>query len=296
MRKIQIIAVFFLIISHCALGQTNLQVASKQIEKTLPYKSGYELSIEGEKADVIVQSSANNIIKVSVEITAKHPDLNKAKQDLEQVEFDAEVVGRRVVLRNFIKPYANGKKPDANLKTKYMIYVPSDCAVQLKNNFGKTNVSNLYNFLQMYTEFSQVALNNVKGKINIDTKFGDINGKNLDGDVHINSRRSNITLSEIRGSYNINMAYGKANITASQEQINLNLVGDNADVIFNPYKKPYAYDLNTKSGLIELPQNLAFSINDGGGQNLKSASFRPSGQVRGVVTIKMNFGNIKVVN
>ena len=131
--------------------------------------------------------------------------------------------------------------------------------------------------------------------MNIDSKFGDISGKNIDGDVKINSRRSNITLSDLKGNYNINMSYGKANITSNLEQINLNITGDNADVVFNPYKKPYAYDLNTKSGLIDLPQNLAFSINDGG-QNLKSATFRPTGQVRGLVTIKMNFGNIKVVN
>ncbi len=276
-------------------GQTTLQVATKNIEKTLPYKSGYELSIEGEKADVIVQAGSGNVVKVSVEITAKNPDFNEAKQDLEQVQFDAEVQGKRVILRNYIKPYANGKKPASSLKTKYLIYVPSDCAVKLKNNFGKTNVSNLYNFLQMYTEFSQVALNNIRGKVHVDSKFGDVSGKNIDGDVRINTRRSNVTLSDLKGTYNINMSYGKANITSNIEPISLNIIGDNADVLFNPYKKPYAYDLNTKSGTIDLPQNLAFSVNDGG-QNLKSATFRPSGQVRGVVTIKMNFGNIKVVN
>ncbi len=291
--------IFILTIAVCCAAflsaQTTLQVATKNIEKTLPYKSGYELSIEGEKADVIVQAGTGNVVKVLVEITAKNPNLNQAKQDLEQVSFDAEVQGRRVILRNFIKPYSNGKKPESSLKTKYLIYVPSECAVQLKNNFGKTTVSNLYNFLQMYTEFSQVSVTNIRGKVNIDSKFGDIQGKNIDGDVRINTRRSNIALSDLKGNYNINMSYGKANITSNLEQINLNITGDNADVTFNPYKKPYAYDLNTKSGLIDLPQNLAFSINDGG-QNLRSATFRPSGQVKGMVTIKMNFGNIKVVN
>jgi hypothetical protein len=287
--------IVFLLSNVWAIAQTTLQVATKNIEKTLPYKSGFELSIEGEKADVFVQAGGGNLIKVSAEISSKHPDLNKAKQDLEQVQFDAEVQGRRVVLRNFIKPYANGKKPESSLKTKYTIYVPSDCAVQLKNNFGKTSVSNLLNFLQMRTEFSQVALNNLKGKVNVDTKFGDVSGKNLDGEVKINARRSNVTMTDLKGTYDINMSYGKANITSNIEPINLTITGDNADVIFNPYKKAYAYDLNAKGGTIDLPQNLTFSINESG-QNIRSATFRPSGTVRGNVTIKMNFGSIKVVN
>lgn len=287
--------IFFLILGYLCIAQKTLQVATKNIEKTLPYKTGYELSIEGEKADVVVQAGSGNVVKVSVEITAKNPSMTIAKQDLEQVNFDAEVQGRRVILRNYVKPYANGKKPESSLKTKYLIYVPSDCAVQLKNNFGKTNVSNLYNFLQLYTEFSQVALNNIKGKVNVDTKFGDVVGKNLDGNVMINARRSNITLSDLKGSYTLNSSHGNVNVTANLEPINLNVSGDNTNVVFNAYQKPYAYDLNTKKGTIDLPQNLAFSINDGG-QNLKSATFRPTGQVRGVVTIKVNFGNIKVLN
>ena len=286
-----------LVLIQCSVifGQATLQVATKNIEKTLPYKAGYELNIEGEKADVVVQAGNGNVVKVSVEITSKNPDMTIAKQDLEQVVFDAEVQGKRVLLRNFIKPYQNGKKPESSIKTKYLIIVPSDCAVQLKNSFGKTNVSNLYNFLQMYTEFSQVGLNNIRGKIRIDSKFGDINAKNIDGDVKINARRSNITMSDLKGTYNITMSYGKANINANLEPISLAVTGDNADVYFNPYKKPYAYDLNTKSGTIDLPQNLAFSVSDGS-QNIKSATLRPPGQVRGMVTIKMNFGNIKVIN
>ena len=164
MRKNIFIVSIILLSCGFLQGQSTLQVATKNIEKTLPYKSGYELSIEGEKADVIVQAGSGNVVKVLVEISSKNPDFNQAKLDLEQVIFDAEVQGKRVILRNFIKPYNNGKKPESSLKTKYQIFVPSDCAVQLKNNFGKTTVSNLYNFLQMYTEFSQVSITNIRGK------------------------------------------------------------------------------------------------------------------------------------
>lgn len=288
--------IFLLLMFELIAGaQTTMQVVSKNIEKTLPYRSGYELSIEGEKADVVIQAGNSNLIKVSVEITSKNPDLAVAKQDLEQVHFEAELQGRKVVIRNFLKPYANGKKPASSIKTKYLIVIPSECAVQLKNNFGKTNVSNLYNFLQMYTEFSQIGLNNLRGKVNVDAKFGDIYAKNIDADVKINARRTNITMSELKGNYQISMSYGKANISSNLEPINLNVSGDHADVLFMPFNKPYTYDLNTRSGTLDVPQNLSFSISDAG-QNMRTALLRPQGQIKGIVTIKMNFGNIKVVN
>jgi Putative adhesin len=275
-------------------AQTTLEVAVKTIEKTLPYKPGYELSIEGEKADVIVQAGANSVVKVLIEITSKNPNLEEAKKDLEQVHFDAEVQGRKVILRNYTKPYNNGDKPKSSLRTAYRIYVPSECAVALKNTFGKANISNLFKFFHSRTEFCNVTLQNMKGKINVDSRFGDIVGKQLDGDVRINARRSNVSLSQLRGTYNLNMYYGKANIMADAGQINLNVIGENADVTFFPYGKTYNYDLAAKGGEISLPQNLSFSINDNGA-NGKSAFFKPQ-NTQQLITIKINMGNVKVVN
>ncbi len=281
-------------VSYTTLAQTTLEVAVKSIEKTLPYKAGYELSIEGEKADVIVQAGANSVVKVMVEITSKNPNLEEAKRDLEQVHFDAEVQGRKVILRNYTKPYNNGEKPKSSLKTSYRIYVPSQCAVALKNSFGKANISNLMNFLQSQTKFCSVTLQNLKGKINVDSRFGDVVGKQLDGDVRINARRSNVTLTQIKGSYNLNMYYGKASIMADAGQINLNVFGENSDVTFYPMGRAYNYDLSAKGGEISLPQNLSFSINDNG-SNGKSAYLKPQ-NTQQMITIKVNMGNVKVVN
>ncbi len=290
--KIFIIILGFSTFSSTA--QTTLQVATKNVVRTLPYKPGYELSIDGEKADVIIQAGANSVVKVMAEITSKNPNLAEAQKDLEQVQFDAEVVGKQVILRNFTKPFSNGQKPKSNLAVSYRIYVPSECAVQLKNKFGKASISNLFNLFQSKTEFCNVTLQNIKGKINIDTKFGDITGKQLSGDVRIKAHRSNLSLSQLKGNYNINIDHGNANIVADIAQINLNLYGENSNVIFAPHGRSYNYDLSAKGGEISLPQNLSFSINDNG-SNGKSAYFKPQ-NTQQVITIKVNMGSVKVVN
>jgi hypothetical protein len=275
-------------------AQTTLQVATKNIVRTLPYKPGYELSIDGEKADVIIQAGANSVVKVMVEITSKNPNLSDAQKDIEQVQFDAEVVGKQVILRNFTKPFSNGQKPKSNLSVAYRIYVPSECAVDLKNKFGKASISNLFNLFQSKTEFCNVTLQNIKGKINIDSKFGDITGKQLSGDVRIKAHRSNVSLSQLKGNYNINIDHGNANIVADIAQINLSIYGENANVVFAPHGRSYNYDLSAKGGEISLPQNLSFSINDNGSYG-KSAYFKPQ-NTQQVITIKVNMGSVKVVN
>jgi Putative adhesin len=280
--------------SMLANAQTTLQVASKNIERTLPYKQGYELSLEGEKADVTILAGANGVIKVSVEIFAENPSLIDARVDLEQVQFEANVAGQRVILRNYIKPFADGKKPKSNLKTIYRIYVPSNCAVDLKNKFGKANISNLFNFFKSKTEFCNVTLQNMNGGMNIESKFGDVVGSNISGEVYINATRSNVNLKQLRGSYFINNSYGNTIVDASTEQINLKIYGEQSNVVFYAHQKPYNYDISAKGGDISLPKNLSFMLNDHGewGKNaLQSVK-----NTQQVVTIKVNFGSVKVID
>jgi hypothetical protein len=185
-------------------------------------------------------------------------------------------------------------KPNSNLVTSYVIYVPSQCAVDLKNKFGKASISNLFNIFQSKTEFCNVTLQNIKGNISIDSRFGDVSGRDLDGNVYVKAHRSNVTLSQLKGTYSMNIDHGKASISADISQINLTVYGDNSDVVFFPHGRSYNYDLMAKGGEISLPQNLSFSVSDNGNYG-KNAFLKPQ-NTQQAITIKVNMGNVKVVN
>ncbi|MBK9012651.1 MAG: hypothetical protein IPM82_00365 [Saprospiraceae bacterium] len=57
-------------------GQTTLQVVTKVMENTFPYKNGTEVNIEGEKAEIKVETWNRSEVKVLVELIAKHTDKN----------------------------------------------------------------------------------------------------------------------------------------------------------------------------------------------------------------------------
>ena len=297
MKFIQKIGILALLIAISANGmaQTTLQVVSKTIEKTMPYKNGYEVNIEGEKAEIKVETWEKNEVKVLTEIIAKHPDKKIAERDLDLMEYTNAQHGKDIYFRNYISK--SGPKPESDLKAIYTITLPADCPVYLKNNFGLTNVSNLTNSLKIHSEFSKILLENLQGSIGVNSRFGDITGRNIDGDVSLTTRRSDVTLHDIKGNWNINAQYGimKFFTNPSPELLTMNINAEKSDVyFFDPQPNYYGYTLTAHYGNISVPNDLKFNYLENTNQ-LKKAIF--SSQVgQSNISIKISFGDITIRN
>jgi hypothetical protein len=278
-------------------AQTTLQVVTKTIEKTLPYKNGNEVNIEGEKAEIFVETWNRNEVKVLTEIIAKHPDKKTAEKDLESMIYTSEQHGNKIYFRNYIKEGKNGKKPASDLKAIYTITLPADCPVYLKNNFGIANVSNLSKALRIHSEFSKINLENLRGQIGIDTRFGDVEGRLIDGNVKINSRRSDLVFHEIKGTWNINAQYGimKFFTNPSPELLSLNIVAEKSDVyFFDPKPNYYGYTLQAHYGTISVPNELKFNYLENTDQLKKAIFSSKIGSSN--ISIKISFGDIVIRN
>jgi len=276
-----------------ARAQLTLQVVSKTIEKTFPYQSGYEVNIEGEKAEIQVQTWDKDEVRVQVEIIARHPERRRAEKDLEAMVFSSDQHGRNLYFRNYIRAPEGQPQPESDLKALYTITLPADCPVYLKNHFGVTNVSNLTNALRVQGEFSKIWLENLRGTIGVNSRFGDIEGRFIDGDVTLNTRRSNITLHEIRGRWNITAHYGliKLFTDPNENLVSLNIDAQKADVyFFDPRPNAYGYMLTAHYGNITVPNDLKFNFLENT-QQVKKAIFS-SRMMNGSISIKISFGDI----
>lgn len=297
MKFIQNIILSFLsvLLPVSLLGQTTLHVVSKTIEKTMPYKNGYEVNIEGEKAEIKVETWDKNEVKVLTEIIAKHPDKAVAENDLDLMEYTAEQHGTDIYFRNYVAK--KGPQPSSELKAIYTITLPADCPVYLKNNFGLTDVSNLTNSLKIHSEFSKILLENIQGSVGVNSRFGDIIGKKIDGDVNLTTRRSDITLHEIKGNWNINAHYGimKFFTNPSPELLTMNINAEKSDVyFFDPKPNLYGYSLTAHYGNISVPNDLKFNYLENSDQLKKAIFSSQMGQSN--ISIKISFGDITIRN
>lgn len=292
-----------LILTTCLLlanglwAQTTLQVVSKKIEKSWPYVDGSEVSIEGEKAEIKVETWESNEVKVVVEIISRHPDKKTAEQDIQAMIFKDEMHSDKIYFRNYVN---KDLKPESDLSVTYIVTLPEDCPVYLKNHFGLTHVSDLTNALTIVSEFSKIFLNNLKGNIGVTTRFGDLDGEFINGNVSINSRRSDVTLREIKGNWDINSQYGVIKLFTvpypSAGLLSLNIDAEKSDVyFFDPEPGNYGFNLVAKYGNITAPQDLKFNYLENT-KELKKAIFSSKIGDTNSISIKISFGDIIIKN
>ncbi|MEZ4987063.1 MAG: hypothetical protein R2795_18825 [Saprospiraceae bacterium] len=237
------------------MAQEVVQVVTKVVEKTFNYQTGYEVNVEGQKAEIFVETWQKPQISVRLEISAKHPKREVAEADMETVNFVAQRIKNKIYLRNY--RFGGDTQTASVLSVTYHITLPEDCPVYVKNYFGAANISNLTNRLRIFGEYSQIDIDNVKGLLDIRSRFGDIVGEKIDGNVTINARRSDVTLYEIAGHYQINAQYGILRLQPTSGLLGMDISAEKSEVhLYGDHPELFAYSLTSTHGSVNTPDNL----------------------------------------
>lgn len=267
------------------------EVVTKTIEDTYPYTPGRELAVEGEKAEIFVETWAKQEIHVKVVMTARHSRLEDARTDIENLQYVADDAGQKIFLKNNIRD--PNHRPRSELTVHYYITLPEECPVYLKSHFGGATISNLRNQLRINGEFSAINIDNVQGILDIRTRFGDITGERIDGNVMINSRRSDINLFDVGGTFTINAQYGELNLSPNLNMRDLQIIADKSDVyIYEPIGgEGLAYDLSLNNGEVKLPNDK--SITElARTTEVRRFTIRPDQERMGTITASVAFGDL----
>ncbi|WP_170067632.1 DUF4097 family beta strand repeat-containing protein [Neolewinella xylanilytica] len=282
----------FLIVGAGLSGQSDMrEVVTKTIEDTYAYRSGSELAVEGEKAEIFVETWDKPKIHVRVVMTARHKRLETAELELENLELVTEVAGQKIFLKN--RRLDKGHEPESELSVEYFITLPEECPVYLKSHFGGATISNLRNRLRINGEFSAINIDNVEGLLDIRTRFGDITGEKIDGNVVINARRSDINLLDVGGTFTINAQYGELKLSPNINMRDLRINADKSDVyIYEPDGgERLAYELASNNGEMILPANRKL-IELERTSEWRRIQIGAGGERTGTITASVTFGNL----
>ena len=268
------------------------EVVTKTIQDTYAYTSGSELAVEGEKAEIYVETWSKQEISVKVVLTARHPQLERAKRELESLEFITEVAGKKIFLKNRLADA--DLNPESELTVEYYIILPEECPVYLKSHFGGATISNLRNRLRINGEFSAINIDNVQGLLDIRTRFGDIVGEKIDGNVVINARRSDIDLLDVGGTFTINAQYGDLKLSPNLNMRDLRVNADKSNVtIYEPAggEDGLAYELSSNNGELRVPDNRSLIELDRTNE-WRRIQIGPASERVGTITASVTFGNL----
>ena len=267
------------------------EVVTKTIEDTYDYRTGSELAVEGEKAEIFVETWSKPKIHVRVVMRSRHRLLEQAEADLQNLEFVTEVAGQKIFLKN--KRRDEEHQPKSDLTVEYFITLPEECPVYLKSHFGGATISNLRNRLRINGEFSAINIDNVEGLLDIRTRFGDITGEKIDGNVVINARRSDINLLDVGGSFTINAQYGELRLSPNLNMRDLRVNADKSDVyIYEPDGgERLAYELASNNGELILPDNRQL-VELERTNEWRRIQIGPGGERTGTITASVTFGDL----
>lgn len=270
--------------------QTLLQVVTKQIEKTIPYEEGYEVNVEGEKAEIVIKTWDKNEVYLKLDLIAKHPEKQVAKKDLKLMKHVADRIGNKIYLRNYLAIGDDVPKPKSNLKARYIITIPAECPVNLNNYFGQADIQDVRKELNVNSEFCKLLLNNIEGMVQINTNFGDIDANRMNGTMEIVANRSNMILRQLVGDFDIKAKYGFIQIDTEIDNVNLNIDANKSDVQFVRPLKGFNFTLTAEHGGMVLPEQMLFKFLENN-QEVQKAIYK-SDKARGKVNIKTYFGKI----
>lgn len=281
-------------ILHLGFAQNGtMQVVTKRIDKTFSYRDGYSLNIEGERAEVRVETWSKPEIKVQIVFTAKHSKKEQAEKDLEKMRYITNKEKNKIYLRNYLEVPEGSPEPQSQLVANYVIMMPEECPIYIKNNYGLIDAKDLMSSLKLNTRFSRIGLENIIGDIDINTSFGDLFADNLDGNIKIVSRRSDMTLKHMRGRYDINAQYGILNFFATEQLRDFNLKADKSNVFIHTLQPgAFSYNLSVQNGRVDYPNELKFKLLDMKDTGIKKITFKPNKEYYPNVTISITFGDL----
>ena len=274
-----------------ALAQTTLQVVSQNIEKTLPWKPGMELFVNGEKADVTVVSTDSEVIRVSAELSAKHPSLDTAQVDVKAWQFVVSTVGNKIYVRAYVGVPAGKRAPVSNMRAHILISAPKQCPVNLSNRFGRAKLEHLEAPVTLSGYFCRFDLYALSGGLRIESEHGPVEGRDLKGPVDIKGKRADVTLREIAGDCAIQTEYGSVHLSTDQHTGNVRISGQNTNIaLSSPDTGTHHYRLKTSYGNLDVPDK--FDKSGATGKELHASYQAKPGSP--TIDVETSFGHIKV--
>ncbi len=272
-------------------AQGTLHVASKSFNTMVATPTIKVLHINAEKADIELIAWDRAEISVAMELSARHPDKATATKDLGKLQYLADRSGKDYYLRNYILLKEGENKPVSNLKTRYTIYLPATCSVDLKNTFGTIMMKGLTNNLQLKADFCTTSLSNLKGKGALGTSFGELKTNEVTGTFTFTSDHTNLRLEGIGGSIKMNATYGTVEILPSAGLTSLSILSKKAVVtLMTRNWQMFDYTINSAYTNMQLPSGFKWKRNT---EDFKDAFFSPKNQLASV-QINAEFGNVTI--
>jgi hypothetical protein len=257
MNFIKLLAATYCLLTaaYCA-AQTKVQVVSKTVERDVAADVA-RLTIQANKADVVVRGWAKPTMALKVRYVAKHPDRATAEREVEYLGYDLRQKGNTAELTNRYTIPQTAGKVQSTLAVTMEVWLPQRAGLSVGAMFGDLTLADLGGEVQVRYEYGRLTMTNLTGKTNATSVYGDLEANNTAGQLTLKTEKANVLLRGLSGAATLQCRYGHLTVRPDADLSALTVTASRTEVLLLPRRyDDFQYDLRSTYAEINVPASL----------------------------------------
>ncbi|MEO9869615.1 DUF4097 family beta strand repeat-containing protein [Ekhidna sp.] len=290
MNKIKAYILFCVILGYTeSFAQTQVEVITKTVEKTIPLRSGYDVSLQGQGAKIFVGESESNDIRVRLKLISKGLTKSIAERELEYQKYAIDEFKKTVVIRNYLLLPSN-KELSTIQETVMEVRIPKGVDLSITNSFGSIELIKLTGKMDIKNDYGDIIINDFNGECIIKGNYGDFKGSNLKGKLFLDTDHVEITLDSFTGTSKINSNLGNVLIKNPYQMKHLEINGEKSDITIETRNlKSYLWKIRSKYGSLDVPHSMQEADSDKSETKILSGN-----ENQPLIELSTDFGDIMI--
>jgi hypothetical protein len=226
-------------------GQVKTSVLTRILEKQYSIREMPLLNINTERGIITVKGWERNEIKVTLKLSAKNKDLDKARKELDYMKYSITGTWNSVYVSNRMLLTNPNQEISSVIIAEYEIFVPYSTKIHAENRFGKLVIRDIKGLLEGELNYSDLSLLRKSGEINFLITIGDFSCTKSKLNGKIVTKHSNLSISETIGRLILETEYGNLRLNYGSELLRLGVISNATDInIENKSCKPLQLHLS----------------------------------------------------
>lgn len=234
-----------------APAQTKVKVLTRVTEKSYAFSEEFLLDIDAEKADITIETIPGDSLYFILKQIVKNTNLNIAEKHLKAQKFSENKSRERLFLKNYILFDGPNENSGSIFKNEYIIKVPSNCHVRVKNSLGNTVLTNLKKTALVNVTYGKVEVNELNGKLDANVSLGEltINQGMINGTIE--AKNTVVKLQNPSGNITGKLEFGSLSLFLNGNPLITELLTSYCETtIINKSEGSYAFVLESVGGRI----------------------------------------------
>ncbi len=157
-----------------------------------------------------VKGEDRNDIELSYKLTVYAKNVEIAESLVERLEILTEEDNNKLVFSLIEIETPEGVY---GIKRDYQLHVPKDLYLDLKNRYGRLEVSNITADVRLSNYYDEMNVNSIEGIAEVYARYGNVYIKDV-GKLNIESGYNSVDISSVNGDLELEQNYGQARVSS----------------------------------------------------------------------------------